>query len=547
MDAEKQIKIDIQALFDGTGFTYVQNALKQMQKAVASTQKTFISLGQTIDATMRQASQSTINSTNATVANMRRNAQLMKEAAKPMSDAMGGTRNANLQGIGQGIAKKVMSTQSDLAKLSSSYATMEKKATAVQMKEGTIRASAINKDIKERMAQNGKYGKALARQAKHAKGAFKGVDSVLGKNFDKKVASAKGNLNSLGQKLKNNEGHFQGWALSIMFAGMAVMRVMQQIWKTSTKTFQDVQHSVEGTTTGFDLLNGQMKYLQYVAGAALEPLVAQLIPIIEIVSEWIGENEELFASIVKWGLVIGTALMVVGQLVLGVQGLVTAFMNMATVMFTPLGFLIALAGLSFIALSKAPDALDSIKTSIKGIDTSGLQESFGNLFETVFGLGMTWENVGWVIAYVVDKIKPYVQILINMVSILFTSIESVILQFQRLEAWATKADDKEKERLKAKVLRNKAAVEKMASSIGSDYLQATVGWGESVPEFKERMELMQDVTEASAPVTTADRFVDSLTGNGSTFQIGSITIQTDELAKLRSEIEDVSRGAPYKS
>jgi hypothetical protein len=37
---------------------------------------------------------------------------------------------------------------------------------------------------------------------------------------------------------------FQGWALSIMFLGMALSRVFNQIWKSATKTFQDVTHSM---------------------------------------------------------------------------------------------------------------------------------------------------------------------------------------------------------------------------------------------------------------------------------------------------------------
>ena len=57
------------------------------------------------------------------------------------------------------------------------------------------------------------------------------------------------------QKLsKKGQKAFAGWAMSIMFFGMALKRTFDAIWKSSTKTFQDVMHSVEGNITSFDIL-----------------------------------------------------------------------------------------------------------------------------------------------------------------------------------------------------------------------------------------------------------------------------------------------------
>lgn len=134
----------------------------------------------------------------------------------------------------------------------------------------------------------------------------------------------------LNQQFKKNEGHFNAWALSVMFFGMLIMRTMQQIWKSSTQTFQDVMHSVEGTTTGFDLLQGSLKYLGFIAGQALEPLAQELIPIVLKIAELIENNEGVFRSFVKWGFIIGSILVVLGQVVLGFNGLVTLVKNVGT-------------------------------------------------------------------------------------------------------------------------------------------------------------------------------------------------------------------------
>ena len=42
---------------------------------------------------------------------------------------------------------------------------------------------------------------------------------------------------------------FAGWALSILFAGMALQRFSTQLIQFGTKAYNDIAHSVEGTTT----------------------------------------------------------------------------------------------------------------------------------------------------------------------------------------------------------------------------------------------------------------------------------------------------------
>lgn len=123
-------------------------------------------------------------------------------------------------------------------------------------------------------------------------------------------------------QIKKLRGALLGASLSALFFGMAMRNAALQVWKTSTKTFQEVMHSVEGTVTQFDLLNGSMSYLKFTVGQALEPLATQLIPIVDRLSEIVQQNPDLVAGFVKWGIVIGTVLMVVGQLGTALLGLV---------------------------------------------------------------------------------------------------------------------------------------------------------------------------------------------------------------------------------
>lgn len=142
----------------------------------------------------------------------------------------------------------------------------------------------------------------------------------------KSVAGAQQGVLTLQNKLtaatSKSKMEFAGWALSIMFAGMAMQRMFSQIWKTGQKSFQDVMHSVEGTVTGFDMMQGSIKYLGFSIGQALEPLAFMLIPFIDKITEIVQKNPEMVASFTKWGTILGGIFTAGGMGVLALNGFI---------------------------------------------------------------------------------------------------------------------------------------------------------------------------------------------------------------------------------
>lgn len=202
----------------------------------------------------------------------------------------------------------------------------------------------------------------------------------------------KATSNALGKMTSDINKHrfeFQGWALSIMFFGMAISRVFNGIWKSASKTFNEVQSSVSGTTTGFQMLNGAVTYLKYTAGSALEPIAQMLIPIIDRVSDWINNNQELFRTIVVIGTVLGFVLTVVGTLVLAGFGLVQAFAKVKAALIIVKGFFIGFGAVSLgtiaLIVGAALALYMAFKTNFLGIKDFVLN-TFGIIWETIKGL-----------------------------------------------------------------------------------------------------------------------------------------------------------------
>lgn len=173
--------------------------------------------------------------------------------------------------------------------------------------------------------------KTLQKNMSKLRGAAKSA-YMRGSNYQElsaNIQKAKTNVAALEQqmyktnnRLKRSLGElpFAGWAMSIMFFGMAIQRMFMGVWKSSTAAFQEISHSVEGTTTGFDLLQGSLKYLGFSVGQALEPFAEKLVPIIDSVTELVNEFPNLTKNIIVGGIALGTFFFVLGTGVLAFNG-----------------------------------------------------------------------------------------------------------------------------------------------------------------------------------------------------------------------------------
>lgn len=164
----------------------------------------------------------------------------------------------------------------------------------------------VNKQIKK----NGQFTKSYSSR-------FDKLQKAQSRLHKSQALTVK-NMNKVQQQ-------FDGAALSVMFFGMALTRVATQIWTAGTKTFQDVMHSVDGTVTSFDLLNAAGDTLKFTLGAALEPIAAQLVPIVNSIADWVSNNEDLVRDIVTAFAVGGSIMTAFGIVKLGLVGVSEKF------------------------------------------------------------------------------------------------------------------------------------------------------------------------------------------------------------------------------
>lgn len=161
---------------------------------------------------------------------------------------------------------------------------------------------------------------------KTSKDLFKslGIGATL---VSSKVAPAFEDIDKMMKRVTKNARNtfkqtpFQGWALSIMFAGMALQRTSSQIMTFGTKAFDEISHSVRGTVTATDRFNASMTMLGFSIGDALQGLIEFMIPVIESITEFVEKNPALVASLVGIATVLGTLATLGGGLTLAAVGI----------------------------------------------------------------------------------------------------------------------------------------------------------------------------------------------------------------------------------
>jgi hypothetical protein len=228
------------------------------------------------------------------------------------------------------------------------------------------------------------------------------------KTLKSRVTDTGDRIGSLTSRIKDSTSQFQGWALSIMFFGMAIERVFLDIMKKSFRVFNDVMASTQDGISNISLLSAHLQFLGFTIGAAvnqfLEPFLPVIINIIKNIAEWVERNPGLTASILLIGLAVGILLKIIGMLVLAIQnGIIPMFMKFAGLV-KGIGAVFAGTAISTIILWAAI-VIAIIAAVIVAWKTNfaGFKDFVVNTFGIIFAVfGSIWGNLVKVFKGIMD-------------------------------------------------------------------------------------------------------------------------------------------------
>lgn len=149
------------------------------------------------------------------------------------------------------------------------------------------------------------------------------------KNIDKSFKSLGKAVDQFSRMLKNA---LLGVGLSFLFTGMAIKRFFEGMLKGLVQTFLTIMGETSAQAQAVNSLQAKWEFLKWKIMSALDQsglfdeVINYLSDIIDKTIEWVKNNPDLvkdYAKIALKALAIGTAMMVIGQVLLGMLGLVS--------------------------------------------------------------------------------------------------------------------------------------------------------------------------------------------------------------------------------
>jgi hypothetical protein len=168
----------------------------------------------------------------------------------------------------------------------------------------------------------------LDLETKRAQSGVKEVDQIIG-NIDKRIAKAKQTAGGFDKQFKFIQGTMLGVGLSFLFTGMAIKRFFQGILTSLFQTFLQVEGQTGPTNEALAELQALLEFVKFsfIDAFVDTGLLDVWINRIETLVNWFNnlstETKGVIISFSVWGLVLGTILMVVGQVTLGFLGVFT--------------------------------------------------------------------------------------------------------------------------------------------------------------------------------------------------------------------------------
>jgi len=251
--------------------------------------------------------------------------------------------------------------------------------------------------LKLGMTTLAKEGKKFNVSGKEMGNAL-GVVETRGKGAAKSIEMTGNSVQRFQKKMKGMVPKFQGWALSIMFFGMAIQRLFQGILRKAFSVFNEVMATTEDGVSNIQLLSASMQYLAFTVGnainSALAPFIPMIMDIIMALAEWVEKNPRLVAGIIIFGAALGALLTTFGMLKLAFNGVFEAFtLFIGKIMGTQLGNAIAAMGFGeliawLVIIIAAVILLKEIwETNFGGIQdfmkswVGAITDGFGGIFE----------------------------------------------------------------------------------------------------------------------------------------------------------------------
>jgi len=231
------------------------------------------------------------------------------------------------------------------------------------------------------------------------------------------VDKASKKIAAIGKRMQTFARNFKFHYLSVLFFGMAIQRTFEGIARTGVGSFMKMTEGATESGRAILSLSAGFEYLKFTVGdaigTALQPLLPMILDIINKITDWINQNQELFGNFVIAMILVGGFLAALGTLVLGIQGVVGAIGGFISFLGGPLTLaLLAIIALSYVLYKAWTGNWFNIRQTV-GTIIIGLSHVFWWFVEGIqigiYLILQSWNNlltgISWIANGIIDAIN----------------------------------------------------------------------------------------------------------------------------------------------
>jgi len=339
-------------------------------------------------------------------------------------------------------------------------------------------------------------------------------------------------------KAEESMGRFRAELLSMLFFGMAIQRVFKGMLVQTTKFFQEVTEGQTQAGMALSRLNASFQFLKFTIGDAIASTLLPMIPtitdFIDKIADWTDRNPKLASSIVLIGLAIGTLLMGIGVLGLGLQG-ITQFMKVSVIpAFSFFGSIVGISGGALLSIVGIVGLLIAISKNARnaivvfGKSVWGVIKNLVLLIKDIFVGNM--ENVGDRVLIILFQLAKAFVALGRTVFSVVTFIASAIVGLALTPLYLLA-------RLIDTILNKLGRSSNIAGQVASQILKIT----DAIENFNQG-NLLQTDTFFTTQAEAAQGRIDSRTASqGGGVSIDTVNITTDSPGDFEDWLDEVNR------
>lgn len=389
MVTKYEIDIVIKSIFSGMGFKQANNSLLNLSKSarnVADVLNPLDNFGNRMSKSSAQLNK--LNMFKDTEMWASRAGLSIKEMTRNVKDSKGNLQKVSklrFKDIQSGKLVGDLGAQKRIADTKKEYANLDKigsqrarqlvadnKAIAESMSFGNV-----SKDMKE-----GVGFETLKTDAKRAGFEIQGTSKKMEifKNGAQLTGKeAKNAFLKVGQSADKMRNSFDMNMMSVMFFGMAVQRLFTGLLTMGVGTFKELTKNNTEASNAITHLEANLQLLKFTIGQAIMqaimPFMDDIVGVINKVTTWISENQELTAGILLIGAAIGSLMFIIGTLKLGLGGIGASLVKLSAGVAIPFTFTgLAIATTIFAGLLAAWET-----------DLGGIQDFLKETFDGIFG------------------------------------------------------------------------------------------------------------------------------------------------------------------